>query len=134
MKIYTSNYSNKKLNNRDYTILAISIGLPKYKLSYKINAQVYSLAPTRDMLNMDYKTYKELYIKRLEKIGLQRIKEILHKFDVEKPIVLCCFEDLEKNWCHRGMFAEWYKMNTGQEIEELGAIKNNKVEQIKWNL
>ena len=39
-------------------------------------------------------------------------------------LVLLCFEDLSKpgEWCHRRIFADWWKDITGDHVRELGPL------------
>ena len=65
-------------------------------------------------------------IKKLEEIGTDKIIKIVRGLEEKakaenKTLVLLCFEDIRKpgNWCHRTLFAEWWKKHTGETIEEL---------------
>ena len=42
-------------------------------------------------------------------------------------LVLLCFEDLSKpgEWCHRSIFATWWKEVTGDEVRELGPVADD---------
>ncbi len=35
------------------------------------------------------------------------------------PLVLCCFEDLRKAWCHCRFLAEWLTQHLGEKISDL---------------
>jgi hypothetical protein len=36
------------------------------------------------------------------------------------PLLLCCFKDVSKTWCHRTMLGEWISQKVGEEVRELG--------------
>lgn len=68
--------------------------------------------------------FRKLYVTRLERFGVQRIRAVLSAIadGHDAPgVVLCCFEDLTKpgEWCHRRMFARWWEQQTGEAVEEL---------------
>jgi len=71
----------------------------------------------------DLDGFRREYYARLDGIGTQRIASQLKLFeDIGKDVVLLCYEDIRKgadNWCHRIVFAEWWKEKTGELIEEL---------------
>ena len=126
MAIYTSRYSNKELRKDGYYPVGISVGRPRFNTGYTIRETCYSLAPKGYMLKMEYDPYKEAYIKKLEEIGTDKIIKIVRGLEEKakaenKTLVLLCFEDIRKpgNWCHRTIFAEWWKKHTGETIEEL---------------
>lgn len=126
MTMWISRYSNKELLNGNYYPVGISIGKPRFRLGYELKSQCYSLAPKSYMLKMDIERFKQAYYKKLEEIGRDRIIGVVKGMNDQarsegKQLVLLCFEDvrLEENWCHRTIFAEWWKENTGEMIEEL---------------
>lgn len=126
MKIYVSRYSNPELKKGIYTAVRISIGTPRWQLGYKLAGAIKDLMPFglfKDPRYNDYETFKPAYFARLDKVGLQNIaKQIKDLSEDGKDVVLLCYEDIRKgpdNWCHRTVFAEWWKARTGEEIEEL---------------
>jgi hypothetical protein len=116
-KVYTSYYGNiKKLMANKIMPVGISIYPPKY-----FNGTSYFvLAPTRDMLGMEYDEYKAKYIRLLEERGVDRILQDLNTIADGKDIALLCYESLKKEdeWCHRTMFAEYVKEKAGFEVIE----------------
>lgn len=126
MAIWVSRYNNKELSSDKYYCVGISLGKPKFKLGYRIEEQCYSLAPKGYMLRMDLESFKPAYFKKLEDIGAERIISMVRKFENAasqsgKELVLLCFEDVRipSDWCHRTVFAEWWRKQTGECIEEL---------------
>lgn len=126
MAIWISRYSNKELDDDWHYPVGISIGVPKFKLGYRLRKQCYSLAPKGYMLNMDFDRFKHEYYEKLESIGSDKIIDMVSRMDKEaraegKELVLLCYEDVRipDNWCHRTMFADWWLDNTGELIREL---------------
>lgn len=126
MAIYTARYGNKTLREEGYYPVGISIGAPRFPLGYELREQCYALAPKGYMLKMEYEPYCEAYFKKLEEIGVDKIIGIVQRLDhkardEDKSLVLLCFEDIRKpeQWCHRTLFAEWWKQKTGEIITEL---------------
>jgi len=132
--IYTSRYSNPTLQNGFYTTIRVSIGTPKWQLGYKLCGELTEIMPFGLLGKYDHDPggFKKAYYARLNSIGAQSIATQLRRFEsLGKDVVLLCYEDIRKgadNWCHRVVFAEWWKEKTGELIEELPdrtvAIKN----------
>jgi hypothetical protein len=119
MKIFTSYYANRSLQIGDYTLIGISIGKNRW---VKVDAYLTNIAPTWNMVKMtDPIEYRKLYFKKLDAVGVNNIREAFESIQSDKPLVLLCYENLQKpeKWCHRTMFAEWWKEKTGEVIEEL---------------
>ncbi len=126
MAIFTSRYNNKKLQGQDYYPVGISIGSPRYNLGYILRDKCYALAPTGAMLHLDYGPYREQYMDKLNRTGADKIISIINQLEMKamdegKELVLLCYEDIRNgdDWCHRTLFAEWWKEHTGEIIEEL---------------
>jgi hypothetical protein len=122
MQIYTSYYANRLLRTGDYTLVGISIGRNRWA---KVDAYITHIAPTWDMVRLvDREVYRESYVTRLDVIGVDVIRRSLEGIVSGKPIVLLCYENLQKPnlWCHRTMFADWWKEKTGEVIEELPVL------------
>jgi uncharacterized protein YeaO (DUF488 family) len=119
MQIFTSYYANRELQKGDYTLVGISIGKNRWA---KVDAYLTDIAPTWDMVKMtNQNVYREAYFERLNTLDVNNLKKILEHLSSNKPIVLLCYENLQKpgQWCHRTMFAEWWQTKTGEVIEEL---------------
>lgn len=134
MAIKTSRYSNKRLREPGCYPVGISIGTPRFKLGYELRGQCYTLAPKGPMLHMEYEQYREAYFNKLNLIGAQKVISIVRKLESDarregKTLVLLCFEDVRKpgEWCHRTLFAEWWKKRTGEDIEELDDAEEPKM-------
>ena len=124
--IYTSRYANKELSKEEYYAVAISLGLPKFPLKYKIRERSYEIAPKGNMLKMEKGPYRDAYMRKLRDSGRDSIVNLVRRMEgtaaeEDKSLVLLCFEDVSKpeQWCHRTMFAEWWEEMTGEKIEEM---------------
>lgn len=124
--MYTSRYGNKELRNDGYYPVGISLGRPKFDTGYAIRNQCYALAPKNDMFGREFEEFRLLYFSKLDSIGKDKIVGIVRNLEriakaEGKELVLLCFEDIRnpENWCHRTIFAEWWKNTTGEEVKEL---------------
>jgi len=121
--IDTSRFANPALKSGAYTAVRISVGAPRWKLDYKIAGAIPDLMPKGLRHIKDVDTFRPLYDARLDSFGVEKIRKELKDFEsLEKPIVLLCFEDLRLGdpvWCHRKLFADWWKEKTGEIIAEL---------------
>lgn len=119
--LYVSRYSNPELKTGNYTAVAISLGRPKWPLGYAIAGEIKDLMPFGLLQIQDKRIYEAKYIERLNRIGIERIQRQLDAFDSDKPVVLLCYEDVRDpaQWCHRTIFANWLKEQTGEIAEEL---------------
>ena len=142
--IFTSRYSNKELKNSKYMAVRISVGTPKWNLGYQILGEIKELMPFGMMNEHNHDVFKEKYYQRLDGFGVERIRERIENLkkiadELGKDIVLLCYEDVRKEnvWCHRLVFAEWWRERTGEVINELADYsmfsepkeKKNKIEE-----
>ena len=70
------------------------------------------------------KDYEERYIERLEQ-NKNKIFEQLNNLYNGETLILLCFCDISKIWCHRTLLANWLAEN-GLHSEELGISKKAK--------
>ena len=125
MAIYTSRFSNPELRKGSYLTVRIALGQPRWNLGYRIDGECGDLMPfgLLGKYDDDMAAFKREYFSRLNKIGAEKIREQMRKFEsAGKDVVLLCYEDVRKgenDWCHRIMFAEWWKQRTGEDIAEL---------------
>ena len=123
LKIYTSRYSNPELSTGSYTVVGITRGAPKFPLRYQLAGNIMEIAPPGYLFNeYDRSRFTRAYFTNMDRIGVAKVRSILDRYLAQgKDIVLCCYEDVTKpgEWCHRLVFAEWWKARTGQTVEEL---------------
>jgi len=124
MGIYTSRFSNPELRKGCYTVVRVSLGTPKWDLGYRIDGELKDLMPfgLLGKYDNDMEGFRREYYARLDRVGVTRILQQIQRFGPsDHDIVLVCYEDIRKpeNWCHRTMFAEWWRERTGEVIEEL---------------
>ncbi len=135
--IYTSRYSNPELKTGKYTAIRISLGSPRWQVGYTIAGAINHLMPygLLGTYDNDKLGYEREYRKLLDKAGIEAIKTQLEEYTkLGKDVVLLCYEDIRKgenDWCHRTMFASWWKEKTGEVIEELFDPTTPKIEKPK---
>ena len=125
-KLYTSRYSNKNLLETETLKIGITRGKPRFPLGYEIYANLISLAPPMAIFGIeDREIFTRKYMEYLDRLGVEKVKEILGRvgYGKEEELILLCYEDitkepLDKNYCHRTIFAEWWEKQTGEKIEE----------------
>lgn len=135
LKLYTSRYQNGvRIKESGLGAVCISLGFPKWPLSYPIVHSAPELMPSWDFLKLPLDQYRPLYLKKLEKMGASYLIDTLEAVATRKKLpglVLLCYEDLNKpgEWCHRRLLAEWVQQKLGMEIPELeGQIHKAKPE------
>jgi hypothetical protein len=102
----------------------ITLGGVRFKLPYSLTHSVRELAPRRDYLSAPEAEFTAAYRADLDQLGPERIATRLQQIaeaEGDHRLVLLCFEDLTKPnlWCHRTVFASWWKDRTGDEVREL---------------
>lgn len=107
----------------------ITLGAPRFRLPYKIAGSVPELAPRREYFSKPLPAFTTAYRADLDRVGAARIAELLQGIADrarDHRLVLLCFEDLADPtlWCHRRIFATWWKDVTGDEVRELGPLGN----------
>ncbi len=114
-----------KLDRQKHFLVRTSLGSPRFM---KCDAAMPELMPRREFLELGEADYRPAYVAMLEKIGVPALKRRfaeIAKLAGNKEIVLLCFEALrpdqiaEGQFCHRRMFADWWREKTGERIDEL---------------
>lgn len=123
MKLWTSRWQNLGLETSDLLAVGISRGAPRFPVRYRYR-RLMELAPDGWMLGVDDDArFERAYTRKLDKIGADRIGELLRAISDEEggaDLALLCYEDTHAGQvCHRRMFAEWWEARTGQAMEEL---------------
>jgi hypothetical protein len=106
----------------------ITLGGVRFKLPYSLTHSVRELAPRRDYLSSPEPEFTTAYRADLQQLGPERIAARLREIaatENDHRLVLLCFEDLTKPglWCHRRVFAAWWKEVTGDEVRELSPME-----------
>lgn len=125
-RLLTSRFQNKALNNKEFDPLRIARMAPRWKLPYKIVAKIDLIMPSKDTLAMAKdgcaeEEFREAYYSDLSDEAADAAH---HAGKVAaaagRSAVLLCFCDLgEVDFCHRRMFADWFRKRTGEEIPEM---------------
>jgi hypothetical protein len=105
----------------------ITLGAPRFKLPYPLQHAVRELAPRREYFTEPLPEFTAAYRADLDKLGPARIAERLRTIENterDHRLVLLCYEDLSDaaQWCHRRIFAAWWKDLTGDEVRELSPM------------
>lgn len=116
--IYTSYYTNPALLQDGLIPIRISRGHPRFQLPYKIAGGIPRLYPEPKMQYLDHGEYKNLYVDILDEEGFENIITDINDITGGGDCVLLCFCK-SGNFCHRFVFADWYKSKTGIAIAEL---------------
>ncbi|WP_030826215.1 DUF488 family protein [Streptomyces hygroscopicus] len=103
----------------------ITLGAPRFRLAYQLRHVVRELAPRKEYFSKPLPEFTSAYRADLDRLGATwiaaRLQEIAET-EKEHRLVLLCFEDLTDpaQWCHRRIFAKWWKDVTGDKVRELG--------------
>ena len=125
LTIATSRYqAREKIAASGLAPVGTTVGRPRFKLGYELAGTAAALAP-RGLLHVEDPAEFELaYRSRLERVDVEGIHLLLARLAGNagaEGVVLLCYEDLEVEgeWCHRRVFAEWWQEQTGEEVVEL---------------
>ncbi|MFF5587471.1 DUF488 family protein [Streptomyces hygroscopicus] len=107
--------------------MRITLGAPRFRLAYQLRHVVRELAPRKEYFSKPLPEFTSVYRADLDRLGATWIAAWLQEIaetEKEHRLVLLCFEDLTDpaQWCHRGIFAKWWKDVTGDEVRELGSL------------
>ncbi|MGI5292968.1 hypothetical protein ACQEVF_57995 [Nonomuraea polychroma] len=109
----------------------ISAGTPERfrKLPYELTFTLPAATPPWKILKWEYDAYRDDFVGRLNAVGIEtvasQIAQIVRQVgDADAQLVLLCFENLSQpsTWCHRTMFAIWWRAQTGEDVPELGTV------------
>jgi hypothetical protein len=124
-RLFTARYSNRTLAGHPSAKVRTTLGYPRFRLGYRLAANLAELAPARSMFGKSEAEFTEIYAALLEERGgvdyfTRRFAQIADEAGVDQ-LVLLCFEDLRKPglFCHRRVFATWWQQRTGQPVDEL---------------
>ena len=130
LTLVTSNWATiAKLAKTDVPLevqpIRISVGIPRYYGAWARSVPcVNALAPWGliggKAAPKSKRGFKSRYIERLEEAGVEEIrKQLAEAADQSgRPLALLCYENLDKSWCHRRMFAAWWQEQTGEKVPE----------------
>jgi len=119
---FTSRYQSVIPRQWEGVSARISYGRPRWKLQYEL-AVVPSLVPTKQMVfgGISELEYRIDYREQLLDHGTRKIEREIEAVAQGRPVVLLCFCDMSRPnaFCHRRVFADWWKQQTGQDVREL---------------
>ena len=133
-RLFTSYWKNEALAlpPHDKALkLGISRGGPRQRMPYKyLMLREEPIAPSRRLLSWwrrpgvrtpeDAEVYEREYLRQLEEAGVEEIRAQLERkvAGANDTVILLCHEE-PGEFCHRRLFARWWREQTGQEIPEL---------------
>jgi len=121
VELYTSRWQNGELARLPVVPVGISRGVPRFSVRYRYR-RLPDLYPDSWMFSIeDDDRFNEVYRKKLDRLGVDRIAEGLERISREeggRPLVLLCYER-QPGQCHRSAFSSWWFDKTGQEVPEL---------------
>jgi hypothetical protein len=133
-RLYTSYWKNGALAlpPHDKALkLGISRGGPRRRVPYKyLMLREEPFAPSRRLLTWwrrpgvrtpeDAEVYEREYLLQLEVAGVEGVSAQLERkvAGTNETVILLCHEE-PGEFCHRRLFARWWREQTGQEIPEL---------------
>jgi hypothetical protein len=101
----------------------VTLGKPRFRLGYEYEEVRLLAPPPRVFALRDEAEFKTAYRQHLNALGVERLQRVFERVSGEhssRRLVLLCFENvLAGESCHRRMFAEWWKEQTGQDVPEL---------------
>jgi hypothetical protein len=110
MKLWTARYQNKAIPTSGLAPIRITLGHPRFKLSYELGGTLLHLASSRSYFGAPRPIFTEHYREDLDHLGVNVIRselETMSERNGGKDLVLCCFEDvrLPGTFCHRQLFS-----------------------------
>lgn len=134
MRLFTSRYSNQAGIIRSGAVpVGITLGRPKFPLKYE-PVYLRQLAPDGSMFHLNEREeFEPKYRQKLDRIGIHEIRETLREISRQnggRDLVLLCYENVTKpgEWCHRQVFADWFREQTGEVVEELEESRHEQID------
>ena len=125
LTVATSRYqAREKIAASGLAPVRTTTGAPRFRLGYELDGNVAMLAPYGLRSIEDRAEFEAAYGSRLDGFGVEKIRtalEAVARAAGAEGVVLLCFEDLDdpEQWCHRTIFAAWWREQTGEEVREL---------------
>jgi hypothetical protein len=123
LKLFTSRYQAQNLIlESGLAPVSISVSNPRFPLRYTLAGHLAEITPPRKIITYELERYRPLYLAMLEKVGSARILTAMEAIAMRAQkdgLVLLCYEDITKDFCHRRLFAEWFEQQTGIVVPEL---------------
>jgi hypothetical protein len=124
VELYTASHAERRvILASDAVHVRISRGHPRGTPALPV---IRELCPSRELLDqadtLDPEEWRTRYLAGLDDQaeGIARRLDDLAAEYPGRPLVLCCFERVERGErCHRTYFAEWWANRTGTKVLEL---------------
>jgi hypothetical protein len=120
--VATSRYqAGDKIEASGLVPVGITVGPPRFKIPYRDRLVYVREAAPKGLRSIeDRDEFLVAYYRLLEEHGFEFYVERFTVIAREAPgVVLLCFEDTEKDFCHRQAFAVWWSMRGGKKVREL---------------
>lgn len=128
----TSYFARLRELRRDPALVPVSIAVrtPPWIDGHII--EYHQLAPTIDMLTMDYARYRPHYDRLLAALDPSQVWRQLHVLSVREPVLLCYEKPPfdTSHFCHRRFVADWFAEHLGVEVDEWQAEPVREAEQM----
>lgn len=129
LTVWTSRYQNGGPITRSGLVpVRITLGAPKMRLPYDLEAEIRELAPDRWTFHIDDRAeFEPKFRAKLDKLGADYVRarlETVSALHGGRGLVLLCFEDVTKmgEWCHRQIVAAWIEENLRIPCKELPTL------------
>jgi Protein of unknown function, DUF488 len=94
---------------------------PRWQPPWPLAGTIRELAPHQAWaLRSDWPAFEAAYRAQLEKVGVDKITQLIEQVVPSGIAVLLCFEK-DPARCHRGLFASYWVSKTGREVLEIDA-------------
>ncbi len=124
LRVYTARYFDKALIEESGAApLGSTVGPPRFGVGYELAGSVGMVTPYGSFKIEDPAEFRRVYRQRLGHFGVDKIKRVLEAFaaghDTDSVVLLCFCKLDEGAVCHRRVFAEWWREQTGDHVDEL---------------
>jgi len=125
-RLWTARYWCSGIVPSGLAPVRITLGAPRFPLRFGLAGEIPNLVPPRSTFRKPYlgpTAFRAVYGSMLDGIGVDRIRaqvDAIRETSGADPVLLC-FEDVRDgaDWCHRLIFAEWWREQTGEPVLEL---------------
>ncbi len=121
-RVWTGRYGNRAIPASGLVPVGITLGHPRWKLSYSVAAKLPTLTPTKAALAIPSDAaFVQWFRARLDAVGADYLSgefQGLREYHGADPVLLC-FEKIGGELCHRFVFAQWWQERTGEPVLEL---------------
>jgi hypothetical protein len=121
--LLTSRYAEPAVAQFDGAKVRVTVGFPRFRLRYKLDAAIRELAPF-GLTKLTGIQFERAYRQHLDQLGVDHVLELLEatrSLTPSRKSVILCFEPIGRP-CHRRQLAAWLEERAGLVVPELGSI------------